>query len=128
MKSLSSTIRKIPLLYLVPAACLFSISCTKSTNNNSLNTSNGQAYLSVTNASPGTSAYDIYADSTKLTTNGQLGYPNTTGVAGSPYETITAGMHSIRLSVNGTTNPIDSSFGFTANQYYSIFAFDTVNS
>jgi hypothetical protein len=82
----------------------------------------------VTNASPGTAAYDIFSDNTKVNTGGQLSYGSTTGSVGSPYLAFPAGTHSFRLSSNGSSFVSDSSIAFTGNQHYSVFAYDTVQS
>jgi Domain of unknown function (DUF4397) len=121
-KSVISIRSVLPVL----AAALFLIpACSKDNNNNGGVTNNGSAFVSVTNASGNSSLYNVYNDSTNLTTTGALGFGTTTGTAGSPYETISTGAHHIKLSSNGTTFATDTSINFTANQHYSVFAYDT---
>ena len=125
MQSLSVAIKKtIPLL----GAIFYLLTACNKSNYNNTSGSNGQAYVSVTNASPGTSAYDIFSDNTKVNTSGQLSYGSTTGSAGNPYLAFPIGTHSFRLSSNGTSFVSDTSVAFMANQHYSVFAYDTLQS
>lgn len=85
------------------------------------------AKVSVTHASPGSPAVDIYVDGTKVTTT-QLSYSNTSGTSGNPYLTVNAGTRNIKVSPNGTLNVIDANVPFAANNAYSVFAYDVLGS
>ncbi len=108
-------------LLLMIAAC--------SKNNNTVTTTPpGNANVAVVNASPGTSMYSVYNGSTNIYPGNTLTYGSVTGVAGaSPYEQITSGNDTIKLSANGTTYPVDTSFNFITSGYYTVFAYDTAN-
>src|ERR1700683_3817326 len=105
-------------------------SCTKNTNSPMLvSTSGGTSFVAVANASPGSSAYSVFSDSTNIFPANTIAYGAVTGISGgSPYETINSGNHIIKFSANGTTYSMDSSFNFAANDYYTVFAYDTANS
>jgi hypothetical protein len=121
-KSLISIRNIMPVL----AAGLFlATSCSKDNSNNGITTATGKSYVSVTNASASSSLYNVYDDSTNITTSGQLAFGSTTGSPGNPYETINSGTHQIKLSADGTTFVMDTAFNFAANQHYSVFAYDT---
>jgi len=111
------------------SAVLITISCSK--NNSNPNTGGGTtkagtSFISVTNASPTSSMYGVYSDTTNIYPAGTIAYGSSTGIAnGNPYETITDTTHSIYISSNGVRTNIDSSFAFRDSGYYSLFVYDT---
>src|SRR5215467_12435536 len=106
-----SRIRFIPgTLLITGVAIIFLVNaCSKSnnsyggSNNNNPNDTTSRSFLSVTNASPGTSTYDVFLDSTKISTSGQLGFGATSNNSGSPYYLVSSGQRRFRLSSNGTS-------------------------
>jgi Domain of unknown function (DUF4397) len=107
-----------------------SAACTKNTATPpNIYLSNGTAFVAVANASPGTSLYTVYSDSTNIYPGNTIAYGSVTGISGgSPYEMIGSGIHALKLSADGNNFPVDSSFNFTANNYYTAFLYDTANS
>jgi hypothetical protein len=108
---------------------LSAYSCTKNSNAPMLvTTSGGTSFVAVANASPGSSPFTVFSDSTNIFLGNTLAFGSVTGISGgSPYETINSGNHLIKLSANGTTWT-DSSYDFIANNYYTVFFYDTANS
>jgi hypothetical protein len=128
-----SFFRILPPGVVIIATIIFLLSaCSKSNNSygsGSGTTTYGQASLSVTNASPTTSMYAVYADSTQLNSGSLLGYGMTSGTSTNPYYTLQSGQRRIRLtSDGGNSYVIDSSVNLAANGHYSVFAFDTAQS
>ena len=78
-------------------------------------------------ASPTSPLYSVYSDSTNIYPSNTLAYGGATGISGgSPYIQITCGNHTIKLTSNGGTSyPVDTTINFSANGYYSVFAYDT---
>jgi hypothetical protein len=121
----STMINSRSVLGILAVAFILVTACSKdNSNNNSGTGNNGQAFVSVTNASGTSSMYTVYSDSTTIG-NGQIGFGSTTGAIGNPYETVNTGAHRIRLSANGSSFIVDTSINFVANQHYSVFAYDT---
>jgi Domain of unknown function (DUF4397) len=125
--------KKSLLIMVLPlAACVvcLSVACSKSNNNTGSGgtTNTGTAYVAVVDASPTTSMYSVYGNSTNLTQSSQIGYGSATGEAGgSPYINFVPG-DSIKLTSNGSTYAIDSNYGFVNMGYYTMFVYDTANS
>jgi uncharacterized protein DUF4397 len=112
-------------LLCISSTIIFMAGCSKS-NNPSTTPTTGAAYVSVTNASPTSTAYGIYADTTNIYTAGTLGYGYTTGISGgNPYASIISGNHSIKLVSGGGSTLIDSNGIFANGGHYSFFVYDT---
>ena len=117
--------KTILALSVIFSAMIFIGACSKS-GNPSPTPTNGTAYVSVTNASPSTASYGVYADTTNIYPTATLGYGYTTGVAGgNPYSTITTGNHSIKLTSGSNSIFLDSNGTFTNGGYYTFFVYDT---
>jgi len=115
------------LLFILSAIVLIH-ACSKSNSYSSSNPQTTNSFVSVSNASPSTTAYGVFSDTTSIYTAGTLAYGSTTGVSGAnPYATITSGKHIIKLTSVSNTIILDSSTNFTASGHYSYFAYDTGN-
>lgn len=79
------------------------------------------SYLLVTHASPDAPGVDLLIDNQVVGTN--LTYPNNTG-----YVKIDDGMRNVKVNVTGTsTTVINADLNFEKNEYYSVFANDSVS-
>src|SRR5580704_7558885 len=128
MKTMKRRYWKLTLFFIALFTAGFISSCKKNNGNPSptVTTSSGIAYVAVTNASPTTIMYSVYADTTNIYPAGTLAYGSTTGILnGNPYETISDSTHSIFLSGNGVRINIDSNMTFQDSSYYSVFVYDT---
>src|SRR6266566_1514234 len=108
-------------LSIISIVFLLFIGCKK--NNDS---SGGKAYLSVTNAAHGALPVDVLLGGNKITTSGQLSFDSTTGLPGNPYLQVPTGIHNFKVTPDGNTSYIDGNISFQANQYYSLFIYDSV--
>jgi hypothetical protein len=108
-------------LLLVVVLCWLTGSCNKNSN-----ASGNKAYLSVTNASPGSPPMDVFFEGNKLNTGGSIPFGATTGFPGDPYDTAIAGVHSIKVS-SGDTSYLTGYIDMGLYQNYSIFIYDTLS-
>ena len=107
-------------LIVAVAASLIAVACSKSNNSTPVTPVTGTSYLAVTNVSPTSNTYGVYANGTNIYPGRTIGYGSSTGVNGSPYETIGDSTQSIYLDNNGVRTNIDSAFAFQNNAYYSL--------
>ena len=114
----------MPALLIIIAAMFITNACSKSSGNSV--TPTGYANVAVINASPTSSQYSVYSDTSNIYSGNTLSYGNATGISGgNPYEVVASGSHAIKLSSNGTSFPLDTTINLNVNSYYSVFAYDT---
>ncbi len=131
MKTIKQSIALLGILCMIVVTVLLLMiaACSKSNSITTYPNNTGNAYLAVVNASPGTTAYTVYAGATNIYPGNTLAYGSVTSIAGgSPYEQINSGIDTIKLSANGTTYPVDTAFNFNAPDNYTLFAYDTTGS
>lgn len=100
-------------------ATIFSFSsCNKTTDDIQIDNAN----ILITHASPDAPGVDLLVDNNKKN-NAALNFPSNTG-----YLSVNSGMRNIKVNVAGTnTSVINADLTFAKDQYYSIFAIDSVS-
>lgn len=111
---MNTALSKIATLFLLSAVIIFS-SCAKDDDKTHAN-------VMVVHATPDASGIDVLIDNNKENTSA-LTYRNNTG-----YFNVETGTRNIKINATGTTTTlVNADYDFNKNDYYSIFAIDSLD-
>lgn len=122
-RRLTVTIRKGRISDLFLMLLCFTVlagACNKSSRINE-----NKAFVTVTQAAPGSSPIDVLYDNLSILGDSTLAYDHTSGSPGSPYVQATAGIRVLEVK-EGTKTVLQGNTAFQQGLYYSLFVYDSL--